>query len=231
MSIRIPNAKMIVLLAFSLLAVWPAALDAAEISAGSATTSSGRTALLPIQFQSTDNGVALQFDLAFDTNRIASGSAVSANPTTGYFVSSSEPRAGLRRIVIYSLGAKPLESGALVNVPFMANANAPESDVEVRLQNAILSKADGVTVQPITLTSGKVTISASAAARFSSVRITSDGRILLEGVGAPDRSYILQGSSDLLQWVNLKTNSPVAGVLSFEDSLNQPRRFYRALLR
>jgi chitinase len=51
-------------------------------------------------------------------------------------------------------------------------------------------------------------------------------------MGDVGRSYLIQQSTDLATWSNLKTITNATGSVSFQDSgiNNQPRRFYRAML-
>jgi hypothetical protein len=53
----------------------------------------------------------------------------------------------------------------------------------------------------------------------------------LTASGAPGGSFILQGSTNLLDWTSLYTNSAPTGAASLFDAgaTNHPLRFYRAL--
>ncbi|MDB6111083.1 MAG: hypothetical protein JWR69_2833, partial [Pedosphaera sp.] len=65
---------------------------------------------------------------------------------------------------------------------------------------------------------------------FSSGHFTN-GVLSLQLSGMPGRSYVLQASTDLVNWVPLSTNVPPATVLNLIDpsATNFPSRFYRAL--
>jgi hypothetical protein len=49
--------------------------------------------------------------------------------------------------------------------------------------------------------------------------------------GVPGKSYVLQGSTDLVTWVPISTNVPVSTPFSLSDpaATNFPHRFYRAV--
>ena len=62
--------------------------------------------------------------------------------------------------------------------------------------------------------------------------INSSHGFTLQLIGQPARSYIIQGSTNLIEWIPLLTNTLVTGALNFTDSQNSnlPYRFYRSLL-
>ena len=53
----------------------------------------------------------------------------------------------------------------------------------------------------------------------------------VQWVGLTGKGYILQGSTDLVNWIPLGTNAAGATTFNFVDpgSSNLPRRFYRTL--
>ena len=54
------------------------------------------------------------------------------------------------------------------------------------------------------------------------------GQVRFDFTGASGRSYVIQASTNLTDWQNLRTNVGVAGPISFIDSFaNFTRRFYR----
>ena len=55
-----------------------------------------------------------------------------------------------------------------------------------------------------------------------------DGRVHFEYTGVAGNKYIIQASTNLVQWENLSTNT-TAGLVSFTDSssTNRHHRFYR----
>jgi hypothetical protein len=59
----------------------------------------------------------------------------------------------------------------------------------------------------------------------------SNGVFLVPFSGAPGLSYILQASTNLVNWVPISTNTPGTSpfVLMDPNATNFPRRFYRAV--
>lgn len=65
--------------------------------------------------------------------------------------------------------------------------------------------------------------------RFVSATIGA-GAFSGQFIGLANSNYVFQGSSDLLNWLPLKTNSSPIGIMNFSDPLNPSTswRFYRA---
>ena len=56
----------------------------------------------------------------------------------------------------------------------------------------------------------------------------ANGRVQFDFTGAGGRSYVIQASTNLTQWENVRTNAGVTGSVTFTDSFaNHARRFYR----
>jgi hypothetical protein len=54
------------------------------------------------------------------------------------------------------------------------------------------------------------------------------GKVQFEFTGNNGRSYVIQASTNLTQWENVRTNVGLSGPITFIDSFaNFPRRFYR----
>ena len=66
---------------------------------------------------------------------------------------------------------------------------------------------------------------------FTAPGAFGDGGFQVQLSGAADQNYILQASTDLVQWVPIATNLPSASPFYFTDpdATNFPYRFYRVL--
>jgi len=54
------------------------------------------------------------------------------------------------------------------------------------------------------------------------------GRVQFDFTGANGRSYVIQASTNLTDWQNVRTNVGLNGPITFTDSFtNLARRFYR----
>ena len=64
--------------------------------------------------------------------------------------------------------------------------------------------------------------------RIGTITQLANGRVQFDFTGASGRSYVIQASTNLTDWQNVRTNVGVAGPISFVDSFaNFTRRFYR----
>jgi hypothetical protein len=59
-----------------------------------------------------------------------------------------------------------------------------------------------------------------------------DGGVAIRLNGESGQTYIIQASSDLVNWTSISTNTAVNGVINFvdQDAGNDSARFYRAVL-
>ncbi|HEV8695784.1 MAG TPA: hypothetical protein VGQ93_16605 [Lysobacter sp.] len=64
--------------------------------------------------------------------------------------------------------------------------------------------------------------------RLGSITQLPDGRVQFDFTGMSGRSYIIQASTNLTQWQNVRTNVGAGGPIVFTDSVtNYSHRFYR----
>lgn len=69
---------------------------------------------------------------------------------------------------------------------------------------------------------------ALAGVQIGTITQLPGGKVQFDFNGASGRSYVIQASTNLSDWLNLRTNVGVGGPISFVDSLtNHARRFYR----
>ena len=66
------------------------------------------------------------------------------------------------------------------------------------------------------------------AATVATITQLPGGRVQFDFTGGSGRSYIIQASTNLTDWQDIRTNVGVSGPITFTDSfLNFTRRFYR----
>jgi len=200
------------------------------ITIGNGSGLSGTTVLVPVQFQTDANVVALQFEVRFDATRLSSGAATAGSALNGHLVNSAETTPGSHRVVIYSLANTRLTNGILVSIPFTIAPNATNGTATLSVTNVILADASAAAVGTGVLAAGGLTITAPV--RLGAIVRADDGKVQFQLTGAVGQSYIVQGSVDLAQWSNLSTNIATGAVVSFTDTaaVNFSRRFYRVLL-
>jgi hypothetical protein len=61
----------------------------------------------------------------------------------------------------------------------------------------------------------------------------SNGVFLMQLSGTPNQNYVLQASTDMVQWSSISTGTPVATPFNFTDpdATNYPSRYYRVHLQ
>jgi hypothetical protein len=60
-----------------------------------------------------------------------------------------------------------------------------------------------------------------------SAAVISGGRISFHYSDSAGLSYLVQGSSNLLNWVPLATNTPTSGSQTFSSPASGPAQYYR----
>jgi hypothetical protein len=98
------------------------------------------------------------------------------------------------------------------------------------IMNSVVSDLDSLTADDI---NGAQALYPPLALVISAQPRTDHGLFHLEMKGLPNRSHIIQASTDLVTWVSLATNSVTNGVLEFTETnlISSSARFYRALLQ
>lgn len=195
----------------------------ASLSVGNAHAFPGTTVSVPVNVTRATNVVAAQFEIAYDTNRVFSAAASSSSSRR--VVKSREIAPGLRRVVAYAI-ASPLSTNAatISGIPFTLAANAHEGSGPITPVNAVLARQDGSSMSPLSLVPGvifvrPVSLEPSGVAKF----------FLASQIG---ERYLIQASTNLVDWTTLSTNTATSAYMDLEDTDGAtlyPYRFYRAL--
>src|SRR5207249_838222 len=94
--------------------------------------------------------------------------------------------------------------------------NATNGTATLSVTNVILADASAAAVGPVNLGAGSLAITAPA--RLGAIVRADDGKAQFQLTGAAGRSYVVQGTLDLVQWSNLSTNVATGAVVSFTDT-------------
>jgi hypothetical protein len=171
---------------------------------------------------SVKNVVALQADILFDTNSLTAGNVTPGSVSANHIVASSQPAAGVKRLLLYALNTGVLSNGILANLSFtLAPGSYPEA-LRLGVTNVILVTASAIPVLSTNLP-GVIVI--------NPVVIRPDGDVNFFLTVVPNESYIVQGSIDLLEWLDLGRVDTPSAIIEFTDTNAQvyPYRFYRAV--
>ena len=135
------------------------------------------------------------------------------------------------------------------SVSVMLADGTPGTTIRYTLDNTLPTSSSLLYSGPFTLTNSAMVIakafetgfidSAAASAAFvlrsrpgfEAVAISTNGAALLSFSGEAGKTYVLQGSTNLLDWVPLGTNTPTLNLFNLIDpgATNYPVRFYRAV--
>ena len=205
------------------------AFGAVQLSIGTNTGYPGSTVSVPSSLSSDTNVVAVQYDVLFNSTNLNADAPLSGNAQTGSVIASGLLSPGTRRVVLYSPTNAALTNGILANLIFSISTNAPAGVTSLTLTNVIFANAQAGRVQSPTLVPGFVTVSLTAPARFGTILLSTNGAVQFNVLGINTVTYVIQTSTNLMQWVDLSTNVASGGAINFRDTnVSQFRyRFYR----
>jgi len=212
---------------FSLISV--IAADAVSLRVGGVHGFPGNTVEVPVSLRYQTNEprdvVALQADVVFDASGVSDGTPGSGAVFTRHMLASSQPVAGVRRLLVYSLESAGLTNGMVASIPFTVGVREYRN-FALRLTNVILVRADASQVFASNF-DGFIGV--------SQVFVAPDGHadgFLNVASNEVDQCYVTQATTDFVTWVNVQTNSVAGNLLEFADpnAGAYPHRFYRALL-
>jgi Cohesin domain len=204
---------------------------APQLSVGNTNGVPGASVSVATMIASDTNVVAVQYDIVFNPATLISTDATAGGAQPNHQVASALVNQSTRRMVLYSPANAALTNGVLANLVFTIASNAPPGVSSLLITNAIFANAQGNQVQPGGLASGFV-LSLAAPARFGSIFLSTNGAVQFQVFGSISQAYVIQASTNLLQWINVSTNTSLNGEIDFTDN-NGGRfgyRFYRVKL-
>lgn len=211
------------------LGVFAMSASAGSLRVGTVRGFPGVTVEVPVSLQFGPNElrdvVALQADVWFDASGVSDGTPTNGLLLSQQVLASSQPAAGTRRLLVYSLANAPWTNGLVANIPFTVGLGEYRN-FPLRLGNVILVRADASQVLA-TNVNGYIAVSQMAVAQ--------DGRasgFLNVSSNDVEQCYVIQATSDFVNWVNVQTNSATGNLLEFADptAVGHPYRFYRAFV-
>jgi hypothetical protein len=131
-----------------------------------------------------------------------------------------------------------VSSGTVTNVQFFTNnvslknvTTAPFTVVANNLAAGAYALKAVATAAGISATSAPVNVSVVTPSPVNlSAAVLSGGRISFQYSDNAGLSYLVQGSSNLLSWVPLATNTPTTGSQTFSSPASSPAQYYRIKL-
>jgi len=200
----------------------PVAHGQAKVAVASARGYPATLVTIPVFFNSRSNVVALQADIRFDASGLSSFAATMGTAGGSGVLSSSAPGNGVRRLLMYSPELNKLSNGVMAHLPFLVASNLYSGVLRLSLTNVVVATS---AAGPL------VSTNSSGAIAISPVFQRVDGGVDFFLNVTPDRTYLIQASSNLLDWLTLSTNVAEGPLIENQeaDGFTYPYRFYRAL--
>jgi len=201
----------------------PIALGQARLSVPSQRGYPATMVIIPVSFKAWTNVVALQADISYGANGLTSLAAAPGAAATNALLLSSEPSVGVRRLLLYSPAGNVLGQGAVAEVPFVVPPDVYAGFYRLTLTNVVLATA---AAQPV------ISTNLSGLIALTPVFLSADGSVDFFLNVTADQTYLVQASTNLVDWLTLSTNIAVGPYLEFTEpgaGLLYPHRFYRAL--
>jgi hypothetical protein len=206
------------------------AASAAELQVGEASAPPGATVSVPVTVSGASGAVAAQFDLSFNPSTVSLTGVSAGEALAGHIVDQQELNPGYWRVLAYSTTNGPIAPGAMVRLSFNIPADAPDGLIPLDVTNAIIAQVQGQPVRPLDQIGGALFVSSGA--RFTSLTLTGNGQLQMQFQGTEGRQYVIEASTNLVNWEVLNTNTVVGGGFSLVETnmTAYPHRFYRARL-
>lgn len=196
------------------------------LSIGSGPAYPGATASAPIRLTKATNVVAAQFDVSYNPSKVLAGTPVRGSQMGGHILRSREISPGVVRIVEYSLNNARIGQTniTLATVPLTLAPSERTSSGPLTLSNVVLARRDATALSPLSLGSGNLFV--------NPVFLNPDGTANFFLPSRPDERYLIQATTNFVNWVNLSTNFALGNFMDLVDldAPIYPYRFYRSAL-
>ncbi len=183
----------------------------------------GLTSQVPIILRNNGSAVAAQFDVSYGISHLSPGAIIAGNLGGNTVVFSRQISPGVLRCLVYSPQNAFMRTNAqLGNFP----VGVPTGETvggQMSPSNVIIAGADGSALSPVQATAGGVQV----AHLFRS----PDGTVSLLFNANTNATYIIQATTNFINWVNLGTNIAAQNFVTLvdADAAKMPSRFYRAV--
>jgi hypothetical protein len=200
----------------------PAARAQVTLSAGVTRAFAGTAVNVPLTLRSRSGPIALQGDLMHEPGVLTTGDVLPGLPSSPTVVMSSAPQPGLRRVLFYSSTGAALSNGTVALFPFFIPANTHSGFYRLTLTNVLVATSSATSL---------VSTNLPGSIALNPVFVRVDGSVDLVLTVEQDRAYLVQASTNLIDWLTLSTNLSVGPYLEHNDAdaAAAPQRFYRAV--
>lgn len=139
------------------------AFAAPDLLGGTATAEPGQEVFIPVDFVADGSVVALQYDLAFNSNLLSITNVSSGSALVDHVFDWQLVAPGKLRVVITTATLAPLNSGRLATIRFKIDDAALEGTEALILQQLVLAESTALAVPPTDVQNGSITILAPGA--------------------------------------------------------------------
>ena len=222
------TATRLSILALAAVSLAPSSLCAqTSLSVGTVPGYPGGMVSVPVSLrQPAGAAVAAQFDVAFNAGKITGSGPVGTVRLANHTIKSREIAPGVRRTLVYSLNNTnvPGTNGPIVQLPFTVSPQETVGSGPLTPSNVIVARADGTALAPVSLSVGRIFV--------QPVNLLPGGQAQFFLPSIEGRRYVVQASSNLVEWVAISTNLATSSFMDLEDinAGGYPHRFYRWLL-
>lgn len=186
----------------------------------------GNIVTVPLTARRMTNFTAVQFDVKYDPAKASVSGPVGTTAFSNHIVISRPVAPGVRRVIAYSLGNKSLtytNSRVLANLNVVVPTTERTSSGSISFSNAMAVKPDASLLSPVAFNAGAVFV--------QPVNLLPDGSAQFFLAATPDQRYLIQATTNFVNWVNLSTNTATGNFMDLvdADAAMYPYRFYRAV--
>lgn len=186
----------------------------------------GRTVNVPWGLRHTGTVSGIQFDLSYPANKLNAGIFQPGALSNNVAFHWRQIAPGQQRVLLYTKDGSALGTNLPIgNLPMTIPAeDYTGGGGRIEITNAIVSRTNAVAALPLRLAHGGV----FSTAIFRGSDAVVDVLLFVQS----NHLWVVQASTNLLDWVNIATNFATLDYVAAtdEDAPNFPMRFYRAAL-
>lgn len=206
------------------LSAQPHATNAATITVAAVRGIPGSTVSVPLSFSHTGIVAAVQYDLSYNPARMTAGALQAGVISNHLILRSRQIAPGVHRVLLYDGSVGLLPTNTVVGgLPFTVPAGQLSGGGRIAISNAVVSSLSATSVIPVRSLHGAVLV--------ETVYRAPDGVVDLFLTVQSNRMYVVQATTNFVNWVNIATNFATLDYVIAQDldAVNHSARFYRAV--
>src|SRR5262245_53535112 len=180
-----------------------------SLSIGSTPGYQGVSYALPVTLSRATNIVAAQFDVAFDPAKVSAAAALPDLTSVDQMVLSRELSPGLRRVLVFSRNNAVITNRTIAQTPFTVSAAERVSSGPLTPTHAVVAQTDAAALTSLSLNAGTIFV--------RPVNLLPNGHVQFFLPSTPDTRYAIQATTNLVNWVNISTNTATGNFMDLVD--------------